>query len=70
MALSQVILFKKGLSPDIDLIIKEQIEKIEQKKHIHYLCRFCKTKITSAKHKIKKNSQVQILIHVDLHTHV
>ena len=57
MALSQVILFKKGLSTDIDLTIKNQSEKIQQKKDIHYLCKFCKTKITSAKHKIKINGK-------------
>ena len=57
MALSQVILFKKSLSPDIELIIKEQTEKIEQKKDIYYLCKFCKTKITSARYKIKINGK-------------
>ncbi|GAB6888762.1 hypothetical protein JCM13304A_22610 [Desulfothermus okinawensis JCM 13304] len=57
MAILQHILLKKGTSTKLDIVIKEQNQKLQQKSEVHYLCKFCKTKITSAKYKIKVNGK-------------
>ncbi len=59
--LSPILFFKRSPGYDIKEISLTKTKKKKKTREIYYLCKFCKTKITSSRYKIKVNGKFKHL---------